>query len=124
MSKENEDAETCDAEARDGSQPGIELLGHDVTGRVKSNRTQQEHSRSMRRGNDEAEQNGVPGGAARSNQISSHDGLAVSRLERVKRAKTRREQRRREQEPEAQPAPARDEIGEAAARRILHPRHR
>src|SRR5271167_5020020 len=73
----------------------------------------------MRRSNDEAEKNGVSGCAARAYEICRNDGLAMSRLEGVKRAQSRRDERGREQEPEAEVGPRGDEFGKAAARRIL-----
>src|SRR5580704_9750542 len=78
MPEKNEDAETGNAQAGDGSEPGIELFGNDVPRRVECDRSQKKHTRSVRGGDDQAEQYRVPGGAARAYEIGGDDGLAVS----------------------------------------------
>ncbi len=81
--EEHVSAEPGDGQAGEYAQPGVQLLGHDVSRGIKGDGAQRENSRGVRGGDDEAEQKCMACGASRADQVGGYDRFAVTGLERV-----------------------------------------
>ncbi len=75
-----------DGQAGEYSQPGVQLLGHDVSRGIEGDGAKSKNPRGMRGGDDEPQQKSMARGASRADQVGGYDRLAVTRLERVQRS--------------------------------------
>ena len=116
--EEHVSAKPGDGQAGKYTQPGIQLLGHDVARGIKGDGAKSKNSRGMRGGDDEAEQQGMPRRASRANQVGGDDRLAVAGFKRVQRSQPEGDEGGRDEEPETQAAGG-DQFGERAARGCL-----
>ena len=108
-------AESGDGQAGEYAQPRVELLGHDVSRGIEGDGAKSKNSGGMRGGDDETEQQGMPRGAPRADQVGRYDRLAVARFQRVQRAQPEGDEGGCDQEPQTQAAGS-DQLSERAAR--------
>ena len=108
-------AKPGDGQAGEYTQPGIELLGHDVARGIESNGAKSKNARGMRGGDDQAEQQGMPRCSPRADQVGSDDGLAVAGLKRVQCSQSQGDKAGGDEEPETHAAGG-DQLSEGAAR--------
>ena len=116
--KKHVSAEPGDGQAGENAQPRVELLGHDVARGIKGNGAKSKNSRGMRGGDDETEQQGMPRGAPRADQVGGDDRLAVAGFKRVQRSQPEGNEAGSDEEPETHAA-GRDQLSERAARGCL-----
>ena len=113
--QEHVSAQPGNGQAGEDTQPRIQLLGHDVTRGVESNRAQGKHTRRMRSGHDDPEQQRMPRRTSRADQVGSDDRLSVAWFQGVQGAQSEGDEGGRDEEPQAQPAGS-DQLSECVAR--------
>lgn len=91
---EHEKTHSHHNQPRSRGQPGIKLLRKHIPGSKQGNKAQGQHSEGMGECDRQSQVNGVPGGAAGSDQIGADDGLAMARRQCVTRAPGHRRQQR------------------------------
>src|SRR4029453_13058033 len=72
-----------DGDARAERDPGVEALRDDVVRGIDGRRPQEIDTRGVRRRDDEPEEQRMPGGPARADEVRRDDRLAVARVEAV-----------------------------------------
>src|SRR5262249_32648283 len=58
--EEENESQPGDGQSREGADPGVELLGHDVARGIERDAPQQVHTGRVGSGHDEAQEQGVP----------------------------------------------------------------
>ena len=112
--KEHVSAEPGDGQAGENAQPGIKLLGHDVSRGIEGDGAQRKNARSVGSGDNQAEQERMARSTPRAYQVSGYDRFAVTRFQRVQCAEAQRYKAGSDEEPETQAAGG-DQLGECAA---------
>ena len=102
-------------QTRDATEPRVQAVWHHVAGGVERHRAEQEDPGRVGDRDREPEEDGVPRGTPRSNEIGGDNGLAMARLERVKRTQ-HHSRGHREQEERWAHVVSGHQIGEGAAR--------
>ena len=115
LQEENE-TEDGDREPGDRAQPRVEPLRHDVPRGIERQAAQEVDARRVGGGDDESQDHGMPGGAARAHEIGGDDRLAVAGLERMEGAEAHGHHQRQGDDARAQLAHG-DELGEGVPRR-------
>ena len=99
--QEHVSAEPGNGQPGEYAQPGIELLGHDVSRGIKGDGAKSKNSRGVRGGDDETEQQGMSRRASRADQVGGYDRLAVARFKRVQRSQPEGDEGGCDEEPES-----------------------